>query len=129
MSEWEIRLPWTTPPLSLNDRSHWRAKASKTATVRALTKTVVSLCYVATSDTIPTKWPLSRAAITLTYYPRDRRRRDRTNLVATYKACVDGCVDAGVIPDDTPQWLEELMPVIAEPDGDPRLVLTIRELP
>lgn len=119
---WEIRLPWTTPPISLNDRGHWRTKAAKVAMVRRVTATLVSNAHI-------DAFPLDRAVITLTYYPRDRRRRDRTNLVGTYKACVDGCVDAGVIPDDTPQWLDERMPVIAEPDGDPRLVLTIEETP
>ena len=123
-AEWTIRLPWSTPPLSLNDRSHWRARAAKTQHVRRVTQQEALLAY----HTHPlTNWPLDRAAITLTYYPRDKRRRDRTNLVATYKACVDGCVDAGVIRDDTPEYLDELMPIIAAPDGDPRLTLTIRE--
>jgi crossover junction endodeoxyribonuclease RusA len=117
MSEHTIRLPWQTPPLSLNDRSHWRSKAAKTAEVRNTVKLLVRGVK-----------PAGRVAILLTYVPRDRRRRDRTNLVATYKACVDGCVDAGVIPDDTPEFLDELMPEIGTPDGDPRLELTIRRL-
>ena len=27
MREWMIRLPYTRPPLSLNDRMHWATKA------------------------------------------------------------------------------------------------------
>ena len=126
MNEWTIRLPWTKPPLSLNDRSHWRAKAAATASVRIAAR--AGAIGARNRSFVPPPWPLERAAVTLTYYPRDRRRRDATNLVATYKACVDGLVDAGVIPDDTPQFLVELMPVIAEPDGDPRMLLTIREV-
>ena len=122
MTTWEIRLPYRTPPLSLNDRTHWRAKAATTADVRRTTRHLVVEALIANRVDLP----LERAAITLTYYPRDNRRRDRTNLVATYKACVDGCVDAGVIVDDTPEYLDELMPIIAAPDGAPRLVLSIR---
>lgn len=116
-ASWTIRLPWQRPPLSLNDRSHWRTKAAMTAEVRQTTKLLLR----------GGGWePADRVAIILTYYPADNRRRDRTNIVATYKACVDGCVDAGVIPDDTPEYLDEHMPVIARADGDPRLELTIR---
>ena len=127
--EWTVRLPWTKPPLSLNDRSHWRKKAADTATVREESADCIyhvvgrTFRYDGTPSTT-----CDRVKATLTYYPRDKRRRDATNLVATYKAVIDGMVDAGVIPDDTPEYLVEVMPVIAAPDGDPRLVLHIEEI-
>ena len=122
---WVVRLPWTKPPLSLNDRSHWRKKAADTAAVRwEACGCVRRECKTDRELVIR----CDRVKATLTYYPRDKRRRDATNLVATYKAVIDGMVDAGVILDDTPEYLQEVMPVIAEPDGDPRLELTIEEL-
>lgn len=118
---WEIRLPWTAVPISLNGREHWRAKAAKVAAVRASTHLAVAVATFAA--TMP-----ERIDVTLTYYPRDKRRRDADNLVATLKACCDGIVDAGVVADDTPDLMVKHMPVILPPDGDPRLVLVIREV-
>jgi crossover junction endodeoxyribonuclease RusA len=70
-----------------------------------------------------------RIAVGLTYVPRDKRRRDPDNLVVPlFKALVDGIVDAGIVPDDTPEYVIRSMPVILPPDGDPRLVLVISEV-
>ena len=123
---WTIRLPWTTPPLSANDRDHWRVKAKKVAEVR---RTVGDLVAVQTFTAYPFPLYAEHVTVTLTYYPRDRRRRDADNLVPTLKAACDGLVDARVVRDDTPDLMTKHMPVIAEPDGDPRLVLTLREVP
>jgi hypothetical protein len=44
---------------------------------------------------------LERADLVVTiHWPPLNRRRDRLNLAPTIKACVDGFVDAGVLPDD-----------------------------
>jgi crossover junction endodeoxyribonuclease RusA len=124
---WTIRLPWTKPPLSLNDRSHWRLKAKRTAAVRAETAALARLEL--TADRVLTGVDLTPPIdVTLTYYPRDKRRRDADNLVATLKACCDGLVDAGVVLDDDPTFMVKHMPIIAAPDGDPRLELTVREI-
>jgi crossover junction endodeoxyribonuclease RusA len=66
--------------------------------------------------------------VTLTYYPRDRRRRDPLNMSATQKPIVDAIVDWRLVPDDTPEYVDDRLPVIAEPDGDPRLELVITEV-
>jgi crossover junction endodeoxyribonuclease RusA len=105
---WRIDLPYTVPPVSMNDRTHWAQKASKTRMVRLDTKVLVR------AQNIP---PQARVSICLHYIPKDRRRRDPLNLVATLKAVEDGCVDAGLIPDDTPQYLEPTMPVIDSPNS------------
>lgn len=73
--------------------------------------------------------PCARVAVELHYAPRDRRRRDPMNLVATLKPVEDGVVDAGVIPDDTPQYSEPTVPVVDEPTGEAgRLYVVVREL-
>lgn len=124
---WEIRLPWSVPPASANDRDHWRVKARKVATIRQSAKYIVQDAMSAFPFPMPAT--PKRIAVDLTYVPRDKRRRDPDNLVVPlFKALCDGIVDAGIVPDDTPAYMVRSMPVIAAPDGDPRLLLTIREI-
>jgi crossover junction endodeoxyribonuclease RusA len=124
---WEIRLPWTAPPASANDRDHWRVKAKKVAEIRAAAADIAHYYVVMPAD----DWAEPpHIRVGLLYVPRDRRRRDPDNLVVPlFKALVDGIVDAGIVPDDTPRYVTREFPVIAEPDGDPRLVLRIEEVP
>jgi crossover junction endodeoxyribonuclease RusA len=112
-----IRLPWTTPPLSLNERTHWARKARTTREVRQITQ------WLAQSHRIP---PRRRIAVRLLYTPRDLRRRDADNLTPVLKAVCDGLVDAGVVPDDTPDYMLKVMPEILPADHrDPRLEVWI----
>jgi crossover junction endodeoxyribonuclease RusA len=104
---WTLDLPMTRP-LSMNDRSHWRARADEIATVRQAT------LVLAKQAKIP---PLGRCRVTLVYEPRDNRRRDQINLAATLKPVQDGLVDAGVVADDTPELMESPMPIIDLPSG------------
>ena len=71
--------------------------------------------------------PLSGATVRLHYWPGDRRRRDAVNLALVHKACVDGLVDAGVLVDDDPDHVTELMPAIWKGKGDRRWELIIEE--
>lgn len=121
--EWTIRLPWPAPPASANDRDHWRVKARKVAEIR-------EAGYVAAQAAVGIETSTAtRFEVGLTYVPRARRRRDPDNLVTPLmKALVDGVVDSGLVPDDTAAYILRTFPVIAEPDGDPRLLLVIREV-
>jgi crossover junction endodeoxyribonuclease RusA len=122
----ELRLPWTKPPASANDRDHWRVKARKVADIR---QTVARLVHLTEFTRTPAPYAATHIRVGLHYWPRDRRHRDPDNLVVPFfKACVDGLVDADVVADDTPQYVTREFPVIHEPDGDPRLVLTIEEI-
>lgn len=113
-----VRLPWTSPPLSLNSREHWAHKARVTQQVRTTTAWLCNGLGRA-----------NRVRVTLTYIPRDSRRRDADNLVATYKPICDGIVDAGVVTDDDPLHMVKVMPHIAPADpNDPRMELTIEVL-
>lgn len=104
MSTYVLELPWQTPPLSLNDRSHWAVKAAHT---RAVRDTVTTLLRQARVPALT-----SPVHVELRYTPRDNRRRDRDNLVATFKPCADAIVAHGVIPDDTADHLAAPLPVI-----------------
>lgn len=118
---WTIRLPWTAPPASANDRDHWRVKAKKVADIRE------TACRLVPEDA---PYRAAHVRVGLVYVPRDARRRDPDNLVVPlFKALVDGAlVDAGVVLDDTPEYVTREFPVILPPDGDPRLELVITEV-
>ena len=101
-----IVLPWTKPLLNLNSRQHWSVKARDTDAVRSVT---ALLCRdFAKAD---------KVRVLLSYTPRDKRRRDADNLVGMLKPICDGIVDAGVVPDDTPEFMVKEMPVINAPEG------------
>lgn len=111
MTTHRIDLSFTKPPLSMNDRMHWAAKAKITKTIRH---------EVATRARAANIGPQDHITVTLHYQPRDKRRRDRGNLLGTHKPCLDGLVDAGVVPDDDPTYVDERMPEIHPPvKGEP----------
>lgn len=117
---WVLVLPWTSPPLSLNDRyKHWSTKSQKNRMVR---DAVHVLAYRAG---IP---PLGRCSVELVYQPPDRRDRDEDNLVATLKPACDGLVLAGVVEDDTPAYMTKPMPRIGEVRRPGRVLLIVRRL-
>lgn len=120
MTRYDIRLPWTRPPLSLNDRGHWAARARRIKEVRAVAAALTRAQHIPAA---------AKVAVHLDYVPRDRRRRDEDNLVGTFKACCDGIVDAGVVVDDAPAYMVKDMPTISSPNPkDPHLVLSIEIL-
>ncbi len=125
MTTYRLRLPWTKPPISANDRHHWRRKAQIVAEIRAHVARLVNLREFGPAAAA---WPLNADHITvgLHYWPRDNRRRDADNLVVPlFKALVDGLVDARVVVDDDDSHVSRLMPVIHPADGDPRLELWV----
>lgn len=106
-----VPLSFDKPPLNLNQRMHWTQRAKITKAVR---HEVMVRCRAAR---IP---KAKHVTVQLVYRPRDRRRRDASNLTATHKPIMDGIVDAGIIPDDTPAYVTEHMPRIEPPvKGEP----------
>ena len=101
---WLFQLPYATPPLTLNQRLPWRIKARVTAEVRT------AAFALAKHAKVPKN--CSRVRVTLIYRPKDQRRRDAINLVSTLKAVEDGLVDARVVADDTPEYIDPVMPQI-----------------
>lgn len=95
---WELLLPWEKPPLSMNDRRHWSHKHQWTKALRG------TAFYLARSARIP---DLGRCSVELVYSPATRRTRDADNIFATLKPLADGLVDAGVVPDDTPDLMSK----------------------
>ena len=114
-----LSFDYRRPPLTANQRIHWRRKAEITAAVR--TATMIN------ARRIPN---LTRCEVALTWYVTDRRRRDADNLVPTLKAMCDGLVDAGVVADDIPSLMVKHMPVIEfDAEVRPHMVLRVSSLP
>jgi crossover junction endodeoxyribonuclease RusA len=109
--------------ISLNDRTHWRAKANQVSTIRSGVKL--------RAHSVQMPKGLKRIRVEMHYIPKDKRRRDPLNLVATLKPIEDGLVDYGLIPDDTPEFLDSVMPIIDPPQkvvANSRVYLIITDL-
>lgn len=108
------------PPLNMNQRLHWTTERKLTRMVRhGVAYRVRDLRLGAARFLV----------VGLHYHPGDNRRRDPANLQATQKPAVDALVDAGVVPDDTPQYVEERSPRIHSGPGPRRLWLEIEVHP
>jgi crossover junction endodeoxyribonuclease RusA len=98
----EISFPQPIKRLSMNDRMHWAQKAQFVRVWRTVTLGFVR----ASGFRFPS--PPQPCFVRVTFPVRDNRRRDSDNPAPTVKAIVDGLVDAGVWPDDSPEWVETL---------------------
>ncbi len=104
------------PPLNANQRLHWRAQRPLVRLVRDTVE------WRARAANIPA---CQRITVGLHYQPGDNRRRDASNLMPTQKPAVDALVRAGIVPDDTAEYVTELMPTIHNGPGERRLWLRI----
>lgn len=122
LDSWVLRLPWSKPPLSMNQRLHHHAKARITREIRDAT------FLLAKHAKVPKN--CARIRVTLIYRPADGRRRDAINLSPVLKAVEDGLVDARIVPDDTPEYIDPVMPRIEEriPGGKAELLVLVEQL-
>ncbi|MFC7723443.1 RusA family crossover junction endodeoxyribonuclease [Nonomuraea recticatena] len=105
--------------LNSNDRMHWRKEAPLKKNLRQ------TACWLARAAKIPS---MKRASIIAVYEPPDRRRRDPANLYPSWKAVVDGIVDAGVLPDDNAEHLDGPDMRLGDIHPQGRLVMYIEDL-
>lgn len=116
---WTVELPAGMTLLNANDRLHHQAKAD-------LTRAIRDAAHVCTRrDKVP---HLKRAHIVVEYRPPDRRRRDVHNLYPSAKAATDGAVDAGVLRDDSDEYLTGPDMRVGDVVKGGQLVLHITEL-
>lgn len=83
--------------LTSNGREHWRTRAALTKLWRDSTAVLAREANVPRYRT--------RVRVTAVVVCAGQRRRDIGNWYPTVKACVDGLVDARVIPDDSDRWV------------------------
>lgn len=91
-----IRLEIAAPdePLTSNQRRHYQEKARIVRNWRLRTAILARR-----EKAIP-----HAHVIAYMHFP-DKRRRDVLNYADTIKPCVDGCVDAGILPDDSDRYV------------------------
>lgn len=106
MSTYVLKLPWTTPPLTANQRLQWWERAKRTREIRE------TVAWLAKAARIPTA---ENCTVTLIWVPKHRRKRDDDNPFLTLKAAADGIVDAKIVPDDTSYYMTKPTPVIRPP--------------
>ena len=82
-----VRLTWPDRASHPNSRGHWskRAKANKAMREAAYYLTLGAKLKAPENGDI---------SVVLTFYPPDRRQRDRDNLLSNCKAYLDGIADA-----------------------------------
>lgn len=117
---WTIELPAGLKVLSLNQRLHWAEKGRR---ARELRKAAWAM---AISRRVP---HLDRISVIVEYQPPDKRHRDADNIpAASGKHCIDGLVDAKIIPDDeSPRYVADIRYRLGEQHPKGRLVLHVTE--
>lgn len=117
---WMLEFPAPGALLSMNDRGHWRRRHQLTRVWRHTAK----LGAVSARNADRWQCPLPPAVVAVGLPVRDSRRRDPANYSATVKPIVDGLVDAGLRPDDTPEWVTTVEPILV-PDVARRVRVVI----
>jgi len=120
MTGYTITVPKIGKYMSANDRPNRWAKAAQTKAWRlaaecAALKMVLPGCLI----------PLVH--ITATVHIADKRRREVSNYFPTFKACIDGFVDAGILADDSDEHVIGPDPRRGY-DGPPRITFTLEEV-
>lgn len=110
-----IELPWTAPPLSMNDRG--RTAGAMYAKARTVAKVRRTVQILAAAQPLPRG--VAHVSVHLHYRPRDNRRRDTDNLIATLKPICDALAAGtpkhpgyGMVPDDIPRYMAKPEPTI-----------------
>lgn len=95
------------PLMNMNQRVSWRTR-------HRLTKAWRSAACVAAVDELgaPSARVRQACTVAITLPVPDARRRDPHNYFATVKPIIDGLVDAGIWPDDTPEWVTTTEPTL-----------------
>jgi crossover junction endodeoxyribonuclease RusA len=102
-----------------NDRVHWRTKATRTRDVRMQAYLMGSLCRKPSM-----KDRKATMLYTITWAKGKRRLNDADNLLAQLKPVTDGLKDAGLIHDDSPDWLT-LLPVEQRKGTQPMISIQV----
>ena len=101
------------PLMNMNDHHHWRVRGPAAKAWR------LAAFIAATNGDHHDFYP---SWVQLSLPVADKRRRDPHNYAPTVKHVIDGLVDAGVWPDDTPEWVTTIEPLLRVDRGGPVLV-------
>jgi crossover junction endodeoxyribonuclease RusA len=117
--------------LSMNDRHHWSVRARLARDWRLAAQVATRNAHSSGrfgSDQVGyfAHLPMPPSVISIVLPVRDSRRRDPHNYFATVKPIVDGLVDAGLWPDDTPEWVTTTEPTLSRTTTDVHIIITPR---
>ena len=119
MTTYTITVPKIGKYMNANDRPNRWAKAAQTKAWRLVASNEAHRSGAGTM--------LGLVRITATVHIADKRRREVSNLFPTFKACIDGFVDAGVLADDSDAHVVGPDPRRAY-DGPPRITFELEEV-
>jgi hypothetical protein len=111
--------------LNPNWKGHWAQRARAAKTLREATY----LCALMQSKN--TRPGYKKAEVSVKFLVRDWRYiRDADNALASLKPAIDGCVDAGIIQDDSPDCLSYRLPFMWVKDREqaPAIILEFKEV-
>lgn len=100
-----ITFPMPAPLMNMNKRLHWREE-------RRLARIWRATACIAAVESLGTPKQRRRgpSMVKITLPVRTNARRDPHNYFPTVKHIVDGLVDAGIWPDDNPEWVTTVEP-------------------
>ena len=115
-----LRLVLPLPPkvLSPNARCPWAVKSKAVKLYRFGAR------VVAMSEWDSARDPLAECDILCVFHFKDRRKRDRDNLLASMKSAFDGIADAGIVANDS-SFRHQVE--IGDPCAEPHVEITITE--
>ncbi len=97
--------------LSPNARVHWSVKHRATQSFR----NAAFVCALEGSRFAHPGYDKAEVSMTLVI-PSRRYIKDPDNMLASLKSAIDGCVDAGIIKDDSDEHLRYKLPIMYEID-------------
>jgi crossover junction endodeoxyribonuclease RusA len=125
-----VKLPLPPPALSPNARLHWRDRAKAAATYRQECRILALQARRDMEARLGMVFPLTPPVrAVLTFFLPTRQRRDPDNLLASFKAGLDGCVDAGVLADDNAWALDLSLSVRRGAEGEVLVIFEGRSEP
>lgn len=110
-----LALPFPDPVLNPNRREHWAVKRRAAAPLR-------EACFYLAKQRGVELDPGRQYTVKLLFCPPNNRRRDRDNLLASYKAGLDGLCLALGIDDSNIHPIPEIGPVV-KPTGKVEVVI------
>ena len=122
MSTLELTIPAPCDWLNSNQRLHWTEKARRTRIWRHAAHGAVLGQHKGARFDVPVR-------ITVTIHKTRAGRYDVANYGVTAKAIVDGLVDAGVIPDDSNEWVTGPDMRAGEKRAEPCVVVRVEAIP
>ena len=109
----KISLPWPNSGLNPNVRLHWAVEAK-------LKKSSRRTAYILTKGQKIDLSDMDAVNVKISFYPPDdKRRRDKDNMISSFKSAQDGIADAVRLDDS--KWIPKYF--VGKPEKNGRVVV------